>query len=127
MSSANRNGCVTALHADGTCAVAEGLFDGQPTRPANSGDTISLYTTGFGTTAPTATDGRAIDSPLPIESEVVVRFGDVRAGVAFAGLIAPGLYQLAVIVPAVDDGDVSLTAGVEGKRSQECALLTGKL
>ena len=116
-----------ALHADGTRAVAEGLFDGQPTRPANSGDTISLYATGFGTTAPTATDGRAIDSPLPIESEVVVRFGDVRAGVACAGLIAPGLYQLAVIVPAVDDGDVSLTAGVEGKRSQECALLTGKL
>ncbi len=107
-----------AFHADGTPVAAAGAFDDVETRPANPGDVITIYGTGFGATQPTPVDGQAIDSPLPLASEAIVRFGDVAASVAFAGMVSPGIYQITATVPYVEQGDVPVTVEIAGVKSQ---------
>jgi len=100
---------VAAQHADGSLLTSI---------PAKPGETVSIFANGFGATNVPIVSGSAtqsgILSPLP-----VVRIGGIPAAVSFAGLVAPGLFQLNVQVPtSLADGDQPVTAAYNGSTTQ---------
>ena len=51
----------------------------------------------------------------------------VNANVSFAGVVAPGLYQINVTIPGtVPDGDNAVTASYRGVQASTGALITVK-
>jgi uncharacterized protein (TIGR03118 family) len=85
---ANGDIFVAATHANGTVLSA--------TSPAAANETIVLYGTGFG--------AGVVGSSIPVPFIVI---DGLPAQVQFAGLIAPGLFQFNVVVPA------GITRGVD--------------
>lgn len=80
-------------------AVLTSLYPGLTT-PAVSGETISLFATGFGLPTTTVSSGSASQSgPLPNPLPICT-VGKSLAQVTVADLISPGLYQLNVVIPA---------------------------
>ncbi len=92
-----------AEHLDGT------LVNTVPARP---GETIELFGTGFGPTAPAIPTGVVFASAAPLAQPVTATVGGVSAP-AQGYLTAPGLYQVNLTVPPLPDGDaeVLLMAG----------------
>lgn len=90
------------------------------TRPAVPGETLQLYATGLGPTQPALTIGQMVSTPEPLAnvSQLKVTLGGTAATVQYAGLVAPGLYQVNVVVPLVDDGNQTLTATIGGANTQ---------
>jgi uncharacterized protein (TIGR03437 family) len=84
-----------------------GSVAGVTTRAANVGETISLYGVGFGPTKTPAPAGEVYSGPAVnnVLDGVAVTIGGKSAKVAFAGLVAEGLYQFNVVVPQVPAGD----------------------
>ncbi|MDQ6663641.1 MAG: TIGR03118 family protein [Acidobacteriota bacterium] len=117
---------IAATHADGKSLVGPAdLYPGAST-PAQPGETIVLYGTGFGPTSP-LTDGQVVSAPTPAATQPTVTIGGIPATVTFAGLSSAGLYQLNVLVPdAVPDGDSSVVAQSGAFRSQANAVITVK-
>ena len=115
---------IAATHADGKSLVGPvNLYPGAST-PAKPGETIVLYGTGFGPTAPSA-DGQIVLAPTPAATQPTVAIGGISAVVTFAGLSSSGLYQLNVRVPdAVPDGDSPVVAQSGAFRSQAIAVIT---
>ena len=105
-------GYVAATHVNGSLLGPTTLFPGYTT-PASRGETAVVYAVGFGLPTTTITNGSATQSgSLP--TLPVCTIGGNPATVGFAGLIAPGLYQLNLGVPAsAASGDnlVSCTYG----------------
>jgi len=118
------DGYAAALHADYTLVGKSGLIPGVITRPATPGETILLYGTGFGPTNPLSSAETLVQKPAPLANPVQVTIGGIVANVAFAGLVGAGLYQLNVVVPAVQDGDASVLAGMNGFASQGAVSIT---
>jgi protocatechuate 3,4-dioxygenase, beta subunit len=110
---------VAAVRADGSLVAPEGQITGATTVSARPGDTVLLFGTGFGPTAPATSVLDAINEPVPTANTVRVRFDNVDALVTYSGLISPGLYQLNVQVPDLPDGDHALTAEVGGVRTSK--------
>jgi uncharacterized protein (TIGR03437 family) len=81
-------------------------------RKANVGDIIQLYAAGLGPAA----SGNAITSPVPIAG-VSVTIGTTNTPVLFAGLVAPGQYQVNFTVPQLPAGEYSITVSISGKTS----------
>ncbi|HXJ39424.1 MAG TPA: hypothetical protein VNH18_09090, partial [Bryobacteraceae bacterium] len=112
-----------AQHADGTLIGKSGLFPAQPalyTTPARPGETIVLYGTGFGTTAPFAPTGLVADKAYPLSNPATATLGDRSATVAYAGLVASlsSVYQVNLTVPSdLPNGDWPLVVTVGGNRS----------
>ncbi|MCW5965023.1 MAG: IPT/TIG domain-containing protein [Bryobacterales bacterium] len=102
-----------AQHVDGTAVGPVGLFPGgPPSRPANPVSHVVLYGTGFGETAlalDPATFFKGAAELLNV-GDLSVRVGPVPAQVTFAGLVAPGLYQINIAVPSVTEGDYFLNS-----------------
>jgi len=89
-----------------------------------AGDVLELYGTGFGPTSPAGTPGLVFSGAYPTTNAVTVTIGGVQAQVQFAGLIAAGLYQINVTVPAgLPAGDQPVVATVAGLSSQATAML----
>jgi len=86
---------VVALHADGS-AVG-------PSAPAQVGEQIELYGTGFG--------------PVPLASLPSVSIGGVSAAVNQGSLIGPGVYAIGVTVPAASAGAQPVQAQMAGFQS----------
>ncbi len=82
------------------------------TRKAKVGDVILLYAAGL---AP-AQSGSAITSPVPVTG-VTVTIGSTDAPVMFAGLVAPGQYQVNFTVPQLAPGEYSIQVSTSGKTS----------
>jgi uncharacterized protein (TIGR03118 family) len=101
------SGFVTATHADGTLIGPAGFFT-TSTKPARVGEVITIYGNGFGVTNPSQPDGNLVNAPLVLITPPTVTIGGAPAQVAYAGLIAPGLYQFNVVVPEVDPGNASM-------------------
>lgn len=115
---------IAATHANGTYVGATTLFPNAST-PAQPGETIVLYGTGFGPTTPATPEGQLITTPLSLTTPPVVMFGSTQAEVTFAGLSAAGLYQINVVVPAsTPNGDTPVVAQVSGQSSPAGALIT---
>jgi uncharacterized protein (TIGR03437 family) len=92
------NGYVTAVHANYSLLGPEDLYAGY-TKPANPGETIVLYATGFGLPAAEVTNGSATQSGT-LPSKPICKLGTLDLPVVFAGVVSPGLAQLNVTVPA---------------------------
>jgi uncharacterized protein (TIGR03437 family) len=119
---------VVATHSDFSLAAPTGLFEDMATVPAKPGELIVLWGTGFGATTPAVPPGVVPpSSPVSnVANAVAVTIGNVAATVESASISpgSPGLYQIAVRVPAsVPDGDLPVIAQVTGIPSPSNVLL----
>jgi uncharacterized protein (TIGR03437 family) len=100
-----------ALFPDGvTYVLPAGAIPGVASRPAQQGDTITLYGTGFGPTTPNVPAGQIVQTDNSLMLPLTVSVGSQTAVVAYAGL-APGvvgLYQFNVVVPKIPSGSSTL-------------------
>jgi uncharacterized protein (TIGR03437 family) len=83
------------------------------TRKAKAGDVIQLYASGLGPSL----SGSPVTSPVPITG-VSVTIGSTDAPVTFAGLVAPGQFQVNFTVPQLAAGEYSIQVSASGKTSQ---------
>ena len=86
-----------------------------------------LFGTGFGATNPGAVSGAIVSAPAPLLITPAILFGNLPARVVFSGLIATGVYQFNVVVPAgLPDGDVPVVASTGGYSSPALVLTSIK-
>lgn len=119
---------VAALRPNGTF-VTNGIIAGLPAAPAQPGETLLFYGTGFGaikeSNIPIA--GRIAQGITTLDATVDFKFGDKSGTLTYAGL-APGLvgvYQFNVVVPAdAPTGDVQLNVSVAGAPLQQTLYIT---
>jgi uncharacterized protein (TIGR03437 family) len=113
-----------ATHSNGSLAGPASLFPGATT-PVTPGEILILYADGFGQTSPPLTGGLVYQTgTLPMLP--VVKIGGIAATVQFAGVVAPGLYQLNVNVPAsAPSGDNTVVATYNGVSSNTATISVG--
>jgi uncharacterized protein (TIGR03437 family) len=106
---------VAAEHADGTLIGPSATI--KTATPAEPGETIMLFATGFGLTA-------APDETLSVTPTIAI--DGINAEVSFAGIVGPGLYQFNVVVPVnVTLGQDVLVVGLSSNyETQSNAFLT---
>ncbi len=112
---------LAALHGGGPGLVgAPGSIPGLTLTPAEPGEYVTLFGTGFGATEPPLEAGRIPGGAAELASEVLFVFGGIAVppeDVFYAGA-APccaGLYQFTVRVPSgLPDGDALVSATVQG-------------
>jgi uncharacterized protein (TIGR03437 family) len=116
-------GHVAARHMDYSLLGDVSLsIPGYPFTPARPGETVLLYATGFGQTNPPIVDQTSTTGSLPALPAITI--GGLPAFVMYAGVSAPGLYQLNVAIPlAAPDGDLTLSAIYNGNRTQSGVAL----
>jgi uncharacterized protein (TIGR03437 family) len=116
---ANGIGYAAAEHDDGSLVT--------PSNPAQVGESVSVYATGFGDVQPGVADGSAAPAdPLSnATNEITAAVGGVTAPVYYAGL-APGfvaLYQLNLQIPdGVANGDNFLDISGPDSYSSEALI-----
>ncbi len=100
---------IAGLHADFSLLGPSYLsVPGYTFTPARSGETILLYGGGFGPAINgTLLEGAATQSGV-LPSAPAVTIGGKTANVTFAGVVAPGLYQFNVVVPALTSGEAAV-------------------
>jgi uncharacterized protein (TIGR03437 family) len=84
-------------------------------RPAQPGETIVFYGTGFGQTDPQVSVYHRFSGSAPLSVPARIQIGSAQAHVTYAGLVGNGLYQMNVVVPDLPDGDqeVIVSMGAE--------------
>jgi len=112
---------VAAVRSDGQYIGPTSLYPGL-TVPAQAGDTLLLFGTGFGPTTPSTNFGQTF-SGAPLTANIVTAtIGGVPATVLCA-LVGPGEYQCNIVVPGVPTGDNLLVLRVGGVTTQANAYL----
>jgi uncharacterized protein (TIGR03437 family) len=90
---------------------------GTPSAPANPGDTLVLWATGFGPTTPTVPAGVEVSGAPATLSLPVVTVGGMQVTV-ISSVLTPGsagVYQIAIQLPAnVPTGNVTVQASIGG-------------
>src|SRR5262249_55722915 len=88
-------------------------------RPAQPGEVLLVFGTGFGPTNPAVNPGQmeGAAAPMAESSGLKVRVGGLAADVKYAGIVAAGEYQFNLVVPALADGDQSIVADAGGVSS----------
>jgi protocatechuate 3,4-dioxygenase beta subunit len=114
---------VAANRADGSFVGPAGLMQGVTTKPAQPGETITIYGTGFGPTTQNVVSGEVFQGATPLTNPIEIRVGSSYAEVRFAGLTGAGLYQFNIVVPQIGDGDHDVRATIAGVRTQPLARL----
>ncbi len=108
---------VVALLPDGTYVLPAGTISGVSSRPAQPGETITLYGIGFGSVMPDIPAGQIVVQANQLTQSLAISVDQTLAQIAYAGL-APGfvgLYQFNIVVPSVPDSDlVPLTFNLGG-------------
>lgn len=105
--------------------VKNGTFPGATTIPAAPGEVIILWGTGFGPTDPVVPAGQVVTGAPLVRTPIRVRVGGVEAEY-FATALAPGftaLYQVAIRIPDVPNGDHPVVAEIEGASSPADAVI----
>jgi uncharacterized protein (TIGR03437 family) len=114
---------VAAVRSDGQYIGPANLYPGL-TVPAQAGNVIELYGTGFGPTNPPTNFGQTFSDAPPTTNTVTCTIGGVPATVQFAGLVVPGEYQLNIAVPpGLPPGDNLVVLKVMGITTQANAYL----
>jgi uncharacterized protein (TIGR03437 family) len=114
-----------ALHMDGLLVCAANSIAGGSCRAANTGETIQLYVTGLGTNlSPKPPDGMILIGASTVNEKVSVTLGGSPCAVLYAGLVAPGLYQINLVVPDIPSGDQSLVVSAGGATGPAGPILT---
>ena len=117
---------VDAYDSSYTLIGTAGLISGVVTQPAQPGETVMLYATGFGPTVPVSPTGQLVTTPavLPANS-VQVTIGGVNASVSYAALVESGVYQLNVTIPTgLANGDAAVIATIGGLQTQSGVSIT---
>jgi uncharacterized protein (TIGR03437 family) len=115
---------VAAVRSDGQYIGPTNLYPGA-TVPAQAGNIILLYGTGFGPTNPPTNFGQTFAGAPPTANTVTCTIGGVYTNVQFAGLVAPGEYQINIVVPSgLPSGDNLVVLTVGGVTTQANAYLT---
>jgi uncharacterized protein (TIGR03437 family) len=104
---------LVAQHADSSYV--------SPSSPANPGEVIILWGTGFGPATTPTPAGQVILSSSPLANPVTVSIGGQLAAVDFAGVVGAGLVQINVHVPRLPDGDAAVVATIGGIATQSSA------
>ena len=111
-----------AVHnTDGVYVAPAGSFgSAAPSRPAQPGESLQIYATGFGPTTPAVLAGQLVVKAASLAdlTQLRVTIGGVAATVQFAGIVAAGEYQINVMVPQVPNGDQPILATIAGVSSQ---------
>ena len=115
---------VAAQHTDYSLVGPANILPGVTTAPAQPGETILLYATGFGPTNPALPTGQLVNTPGPLLNPITVTIGGMPANVTFSGLVGPGLYQFNVTIPSLPNGDAALVATVGGVSTQTGVSVT---
>jgi len=116
---------VAAALPDGTYVAPVGWFgNAAVSRPAIPGETVELFATGLGPTNPPYPDGQTLTQAYPLANPVTVAIGSqMNLPIQFAGLVAPGLYQINLTVPRLPPGDQSICLAVNGVHEAYCVFL----
>ena len=102
-------------------SVMPGLFTPASARP---GDTIELYATGLGATTTPVPPGLVFSGAYPATALPTVTIGGSNAQVSYCGLVAAGLYQINVTVPAsLSVGTYPVVVTQNGVQSPSTAVL----
>jgi uncharacterized protein (TIGR03437 family) len=116
---------VAAEHATYALIGPAGLIPGVATQPAQPGETVMLYGTGFGPTNPVSPTGQLVTTPAMLANSVGITIGGVNAIVSYAGLVEAGVYQFNVTVPAgLTNGDAAVVATIGGVQTQTGVSIT---
>ncbi len=112
---------VAAVHntgsLNGTVIAPPGEFPGLTTVPAQPGENVSIYATGFGPPATPITNQLTGAGALPMNPSITI--GGIPATVTFAGLVAPGEYQFNVVIHSnAPNGDLPIIATYQGNTTQ---------
>ena len=119
-----------ATRTDYSWAVTNGFFPGVTTVPAKPGDWIIFWGTGFGPTTPPAPGGVVVPSGTTYltANTVTATVGGLPANVygnaAALSSGYAGLYQLAIQIPTMADGDWWVIATISGVSSPSGVLIT---
>lgn len=121
---------VAATHASGTF-ISNGKIPGVTAAPAQPGETIIFYGTGFGPVTPNSVvfAGAIASSAARVNANVQFKIGGTTAQVPFAGLVAGlvGVYQFNVVVPAdAPAGDLAVEVSVNGDTLPQTLYLPGR-
>jgi len=113
---------VTATHGNYSIIGPTSLYPGAST-PATVGETIALWTVGFGlpsnTLIPNADTQTGTLPTLP-----VCQINGAAATVTYAGIASPGLYQINLTVPnGATNGDNKLSCTYNGATTQSNVML----
>lgn len=111
--------------SDGKFIGRPGLFAGVETVPARPSDTVLMFGTGFGPTAPSVTAGKVFNGAAPLAdvARLQVRIGGVAVRPSFAGLSSAGLYQFNVTIPELSPGEQLVEMSINGKSIQSSVQL----
>ena len=112
---------VAARHnTDGVLVLPTGYYTGFTSRPATPGEYVQLYGTGFGPTNPAVPAGQKVTTAAPLTdlTQLQVTIGGAPATVQSASIVAPGEYQINVLVPTLADGDQLVQATIAGMKTQ---------
>ena len=123
-----KNKFAVAQHADYTPVGGAALLPEIQATPAEPGETIVLYGTGFGSTGIAGGIGELARQAMPLATLPSVSIGGTAAKVEYAGIPegSAGLYQINVTVPeSAADGDLQLTVDY-GEAEAPPALLSVK-
>jgi uncharacterized protein (TIGR03437 family) len=109
---------VAARHVDGSLVAKSA---GHPAQP---GEIISIFGTGFGATSPATSSTTLVSVPNPIAKAVTVTIGGVNANVTYAGVTLAGVAQLNVQVPAdLPPGNQPVVASAAGFQTVSAVYL----
>ena len=134
------NNPIATLHGGGPALVGEpGLIPGATFTPAQPNEFVSFFGTGFGPTNPALASGQIPSQALPdsqgvadLTNEVTFTIGGIAVppGDVFYAGAAPccaGLFQFVVRVPpSAQDGDLGVTAAVDGVSTPNGPFITVK-
>jgi uncharacterized protein (TIGR03437 family) len=105
-----------AVALDGTLIAHPGDFAGA--RPAQPGETVEVFGTGFGASNPAQAAGQLVQT-APLTNTVTATLCRVPAAVSWAGLVAPGLDQINLTIPSTGvTGDCSIQFSGAGNQTQ---------
>ncbi len=113
---------LAALIANTATYVAPaGSLAGIDSRSARAGDFLALYANGLGATTPEAPAGIVLGAAYPLDdlSRIRITIGGKPVTPQFAGLVAPGLYQVNIQVPSgLGTGELPVEMFVDGRPTQ---------
>uniref|UniRef100_Q01TN4 BACON domain-containing protein n=1 Tax=Solibacter usitatus (strain Ellin6076) TaxID=234267 RepID=Q01TN4_SOLUE len=108
----------SATHLDGSVV---GVVAG--TRPAQNGEIITLWGTGFGQTAPPVSNVNSVFPPQVLANSVAVYVGGQSVQVLWAGMVGTGLYQFNIQLPDnLMPGDVPVSIKTVGTETERVVL-----
>ena len=108
----------SATHLDGSVI---GVIPG--TRPAQNGEIITLWGTGFGQTAPTVSDVNSVFAPQVLANSVAVYVGGQLVQVLWAGMVGTGLDQFNIQLPDnLTSGDIPISIKIAGTETDRVMI-----